>query len=98
MPLSDMLGRAMQGAGEDLAAQLSPKMAPWDLERPLYDVKCDAYWLVTRTAAQYRFVGPVALSQALLDMLPVMTAFERRDALQMLPYWAGPNGIVVDTR
>jgi hypothetical protein len=57
----------------------------WPIERPLYDIRFDAYWLVTREAHQYRFVGPVMLSAALLGVLPEMTAEERIEAQRHLP-------------
>ena len=71
-------------------------MTPWEIEHPLYDIRCDAYWLVTRNEMQYRFVGPVALTSELLTLLPMMTPFERIECLNILPIYTGPKGIVVN--
>lgn len=74
----------------------------WLLERPLYDVRFDAYWLVTRDRAGYYFTGPVNLSREALNLLPVIDTTELPHVKRYLPcdegikwktYWAVPYHI-----
>ncbi len=57
----------------------------WTLERPLYDVRFDAYWLVTKDEATYWFAGPLAISGELIKKLPDMSSEERKHALRHMP-------------
>ena len=57
----------------------------WNLERCVYDIRHDLYWLVTKNRTGYKFVGPVALSADLIDLLPTMTELERRAVLRHAP-------------
>lgn len=66
----------------------------WTLERPVYDIRTDSYWLVTGDGAIYRFSGPVKPSDELLNLLPVPTLTERRDVMAYLPTLVGLNTYV----
>ena len=70
----------------------------WLIEHPLYDIRYDAYWLITRNRLGYRFTGPVALSPGLLDLLPQLTEAERRHVMRHLPrdYTEAPHGLEVE--
>ena len=70
----------------------------WTVEKPLYDIRHDAYWLVTKSRHGYRFTGPIALSVAVLDLLPQMTENERRAAMAHMPHNDAPFGIEVEYR
>lgn len=72
--------------------------AIWTLERPLYDLRYDAYWLVTRTHTGYVFTGPITLSAGLLDLLPNLSEAERREVMRHAPrdYTEAPHGMPVD--
>lgn len=66
----------------------------WTMEHPLYDVRFDCYWLVTRYKYGYSFAGPVNLSADILDTLPEMSITDRNDAMLHVP--DQPNhGIVI---
>ena len=87
---------------EQEAKQVQDKT--WELERPIYDMRYDAYWMVQRRRARaelwtYRFTGPVALSKPLLSLLPQMTESERRVVWHLLlprDFTEAPYGIEVD--
>ncbi len=67
----------------------------WEVEHPVYDVRVDAYWLVTGDGTSYRFSGPVKPSEGLLKLLPQPTPLERRDVMAYLPPLVGLNTYVV---
>lgn len=71
-------------------------MEPWTLERAFYDIRIDQYWLVTRTATQYRFVGPVSPSLELVEMLPEMDRDELKEVKRLAPSLVGLNTYVVE--
>lgn len=70
----------------------------YEIEKPLYDISRDAYWLVRRTRTGYRFTGPISLARYTVDLLPSMTEFERRDALRHIPrqFTDAPYGIEIE--
>ena len=70
----------------------------WTTERAIYDIRYDAYWLVTKDISGYRFAGPIALSKNLISLLPPLNELERRDVLRHVPknYTDAPWGIHVE--
>jgi hypothetical protein len=70
-------------------------MPIWTLEHPVYDIRTDAYWLVTSDGSAYRFSGPLKPSDELLSLLPHPTPMERRDVMAHLPPLVGLNTFVV---
>jgi len=70
----------------------------WECERAIYDIRVDAYWLVTKNPEGYRFAGPIVLSKHLIAMLPPLNELERRDVLKHLPVIPhAPYGVQMDT-